>query len=115
MTLVHGGGSLVSSLSCSSQQYSNLSLSEMCTLALRVDVLCAHRGGSLVSSLSCSSQQYSNLSLSWSEMAFSTVLALRVGWSCDTRAHRGGKPGVIPGLFKSTVLQSFTVMVRNGF
>ena len=38
------------------------------------------RGGSLVSSLSCSSQQYSNLSLSWSEMAFSTVLALRVGF-----------------------------------
>ena len=36
-------------------------------------------GGSLVSSLSCSSQRYSNLSLPWSEMAFSTVLAWRVG------------------------------------
>ena len=36
-------------------------------------------GGSLVSSLSCSSQCYSNLSLPWSEMAFSTVLAWRVG------------------------------------
>ena len=40
-----------------------------------------HRGGGgkLVSPLSCSSQRYSNLSLIWSEMAFSTVLACRVG------------------------------------
>ena len=43
-------------------------------------VTLVHRGGgSLVSSLSCSSQRYSNLSLPWSEMAFSTVLAWRVG------------------------------------
>ena len=49
-------------------------------------------------------------SFTWSEMAFSTVLALRV---CPVTS--GGEPGVIPGLFKSTVLQSFTVMVRNGF
>ena len=36
-------------------------------------------GGESGVSLSCSSQMYSNLSLPWSEMAFSTVLALRVG------------------------------------
>ena len=63
--------------------------------------------------LSCLSQRYSNLSLLWSEMAFSRVLALRVGilWHW----HAGGEFGVPPVLSKSTILQSFTLMVRNGF
>ena len=38
------------------------------------------------------------------------------GWvSCDTRTPGGGEPGIIPVLFKSTLLQSFAAMVRNGF
>ena len=116
----HTGGEPGVPSSCLSQRYSNLSLlwSEMAfsrVLALRVGVLWHwHTGGeSLVSPLSCLSQRYSNLSLLWSEMAFSRVLALRVGvlWHW----HTGGEPGVPFVLFKSTILQSFTLMVRNGF
>ena len=50
-----------------------------------------HRGGGdLVSPLSCSSQRYSNLSLIWSEMAFSTVLACRVGILWHSYTGGGG-------------------------
>ena len=69
----------------------------------------AHWGGSLVSPLSCLSQRYSNLSLLWSEMAFSRVLALRVGvlWHW----HTGGSLVSPVSCSKSTILQSFTLMV----
>ena len=109
---------LLSPLSC--QRYSNLSLlwSEMAfsrVLALRLGVLWHWHtgGGSLVSPLSCLSQRYSNLSLLWSEMAFSRVLALKVGMLWHW--HTGGSLVSPSVLFKSTILQSFTLMVRNGF
>ena len=115
-----GGRAWCLPLSCSSQRYSNLSLlrSEMAfsrVLALRLGVLWHWHtgGGSLVFPLSCLSQRYSNLSLLWSEMAFSRVLALKVGMLWHW--HTGGEPGVPVVLFKSTILQSFTLMVRNGF
>ena len=47
-------------------------------------------------------------------MAFSRVLALRLGCPV-TLAHWRGEPGVPFVLFKSTILQSFTLMARNGF
>ena len=65
-----------------------------------------------MSPMSCSSQRYSNLLLSWPEMAFSRVLALRVG--CPVTLAHWGEPGVPSVLFKSTILQSFTLMARNG-
>ena len=42
-------------------------------------VTLTHRGGAWCPPLSCPSQWYSNLSLLWSELAFSWVLAWRVG------------------------------------
>ena len=57
-------------------------------------VTLTHRGGAWCPPLSCPSQWYSNLSLLWSELAFSWVLAWRVGilW----HSHAGGEAGVSP-------------------
>ena len=59
-------------------------------------VTLTHRGGAWCPPLSCPSQWYSNLSLLWSELAFSWVLAWRVGilW----HSHAGWEPGVSPCL-----------------
>ena len=59
-------------------------------------VTLTHRGGAWCPPLSCPSQWYSNLSLLWSELAFSWVLAWRVGilW----HSHAGGEAGVSPCL-----------------
>ena len=55
-------------------------------------VTLTHRGGAWCPPLSCPSQWFSSLSLSWSVLAYSWVLAWRVGFLWHS--HIGGEPGV---------------------
>ena len=81
------GGSLVSpaflSKSMVLQSFTVMSVRICFKLGIGMEgwrpVTLTHRGGAWCPPLSCSSQWYSSLSLSWSVLAYSWVLAWRVG------------------------------------